>query len=64
MAVPNRNRFGRSTENLGVGEQIAFMEVDGKIVYFNGAQVVAALEGENRELGRRFQGSSCCIHRP
>lgn len=43
VAVLNHNRFGRSTEKLAMDDQIAFMEVDGKIVFFNEAEAVAAL---------------------
>lgn len=44
VAVLNHNRFGRSTEKLPMDDQIAFMEVDGKIVFFNEAEAVAALK--------------------
>ena len=46
VAVLNHDRFGRSTEKLAVDAQIAFMEVDGKIVFFNEAEAVAALEDD------------------
>ena len=46
VAVLNHNRFGRSTEKLAVDDQIAFMEVDGKIVFFNEAEAVAAVEDD------------------
>lgn len=44
VAVLNHNRFGRSTEKLAMDDQIAFMEADEKIVFFNKAEAVAALE--------------------
>lgn len=46
VAVLNHNRFGRSTEKLPMDDQIAFMEVDGKIVFFNEAEAVAALKDD------------------
>lgn len=42
----NHNRFGRSTEKLPMDDQIAFMEVDGKIVFFNEAEAAAALKDD------------------
>lgn len=50
LAVLNRNRFGRAQERLDINEQIAFMEVDGVIVFFNEAEAFASLdEDENDE---------------
>ena len=46
VAVLNHSRFGRSTEKMAMDDQIAFMEVDGKIVFFNEAEAVAALEDD------------------
>lgn len=37
-----RHRFGRSSETHEPDEQISFMEVDGKIVFFNESEAVAA----------------------
>ena len=48
VAVLNHRRFGRSSEKLAVDDQIAFMEVDGTIVFFNEAEAVASLT-ENGE---------------
>ena len=44
VAVLNNKRFGKSSEKLGVDNQICFMEVDGNIVFFNEAEAVAALD--------------------
>lgn len=41
LADLKRHRFGRSTEKHEMDEQISFMEVDGKIVFFNEAEAVA-----------------------
>ena len=43
VAVLNHNRFGRKTEKLETENQIAFMEVDGNIVFFNEAEAVASM---------------------
>ena len=48
MADLKRHRFGRSSEKHETEDQISFMEVDGKIVFFNEAEVVAA-EGNTQE---------------
>ena len=48
MADLKRHRFGRSTERHEADEQISFMEVDGKIVFFNESEAVAA-EGSDVE---------------
>ena len=42
MADLKRHRFGRSSERHESDEQISFMEVDGKIVFFNESEAVAA----------------------
>lgn len=47
MADLKRHRFGRSSEKHEAENQISFMEVDGKIVFFNEAEAVAA--GENTQ---------------
>ena len=44
MADLKRHRFGRSSEKHGAEGQIPFMEVDGKIVFFNESEAVAAEE--------------------
>ena len=49
VAVLNNKRFGKSTEKLVPEAQIAFMEVDGKIVFFNEAEAVASLSESNEE---------------
>ncbi len=47
MAGLKRHRFGRSSERHEPDEQISFMEVDGKIVFFNESEAVAAKECGN-----------------
>ena len=47
MADLKRHRFGRSSERHEPDEQISFMEVDGKIVFFNESEAVAAEECDN-----------------
>ena len=47
MAGLKRHRFGRSSERHEPDEQISFMEVDGKIVFFNESEAVAAEECGN-----------------
>ena len=47
MADLKRHRFGRSSEKHEAENQISFMEVDEKIVFFNEAEAVAA--GENTQ---------------
>ena len=42
LADLKRHRFGRSSERHEPDEQISFMEVDGKIVFFNESEAVAA----------------------
>ena len=49
MADLKRHRFGRSTEKHETEDQISFMEVDGKIVFFNEAEAVAAEENTQEE---------------
>jgi transposase len=44
MADLKRHRFGRSSEKHETEDQLSFMEVDGKIVFFNEAEAVAAEE--------------------
>ena len=42
LADLKRHRFGRSSERHESDEQISFMEVDGKIVFFNESEAAAA----------------------
>ena len=50
VADLKRHRFGRSSEVHEPDEQISFMEVDGKIVFFNESEAVAAeASGEDPE---------------
>ena len=44
MADLKRHRFGRSSEKHEADGQVSFMEVDGKIVFFNESEAVAAEE--------------------
>ena len=56
MADLKRHRFGRSSEKHGTEDQISFMEVDGKIVFFNESEAVAVEEnaqGEPESVSRR-----------
>lgn len=43
LAVMNNRRFGKSTEKLDTDNQIAFLEVNGEIVFFNEAEAVASI---------------------
>lgn len=49
MADLKRHRFGRSSERHEIDEQICFMEADGKIVFFNESEAVAAKETSDEE---------------
>lgn len=49
MADLKRHRFGRSSEKHETEDQISFMEVDGKIVFFNESEAVAAEENTQEE---------------
>ena len=49
IALANDHRFGRSTEKMEGAGQICFMEVDGKIVFFNEAEAVSDLEDSSTE---------------
>ena len=49
IALANNHRFGRSTEKMEDAVQISFMEVDGKIVFFNEAEAVSDLEDSYTE---------------
>ena len=51
VADLKRHRFGRSTEKHETENQISFMEVDGKIVFFNEAEAVVEESGETVEPG-------------
>lgn len=47
IAVLNNKRFGKSSEKLETDNQICFVEVDGKIAFFNEAEAVSALNGRD-----------------
>lgn len=49
VVLSNKNRFGRSSEQMIDSHQICFMEVDGNIVFFNEAEAVCDLEKEEPE---------------
>lgn len=49
IALANDHRFGRSSEKMEDAGQICFMEVDGKIVFFNEAEAVSDLEDSFEE---------------
>lgn len=53
VADLKRHRFGRSSERHETETQISFMEVDGKIVFFNEAEAVAEEAGETEETALR-----------
>ena len=53
MADLKRHRFGRSAERHETEAQISFMEVDGKIVFFNEAEAVAEEAVEAAETAAR-----------
>jgi transposase len=44
LVLANHHRFGRSSEKMTDVDQIKFMEVDGKIVFFNEAEAVSDLD--------------------
>ena len=43
LAVMNNHRFGKSSEKLDTDNQIAFLEVDGEIVFFNEAEALSLI---------------------
>ena len=47
IADLKRRRFGGLSERHETGEQISFMEVDGKVVFFNEAEAVSSIEESN-----------------
>ena len=49
LADLKRHRFGRSTERHETDGQILFMEIDGKIVFFNEAEAVAVDTGDEQD---------------
>ena len=55
LVLANNNRFGRKTEKMSDTNQICFMEVDGKIVFFNEAEAVSDLDAnEPEETGNKM----------
>lgn len=58
VVLAKHHRFGRSTERMEDTTQISFMEIDGKIVFFNEAEAVSdpdMEEPEELELKKRIQ---------
>ena len=49
LILGNKNRFGRSSEQMIDAYQIRFMEVDGTIVFFNEAEAVCELDAPEPE---------------
>lgn len=49
LVLGKQNSFGRSSEKMDDTNQISFMEVDGKIVFFNEAEAVCNLEAAEPE---------------
>lgn len=49
LILANKNRFGRTSEKMEDPAQICFMEVDGKIVFFNEAEAVCDLDAPEPE---------------
>lgn len=49
LVLGKQNRFGRSSEKMDDTNQISFMEVDGKIVFFNETEAVCNLEAAEPE---------------
>ena len=49
VAVFNNHRFGKSSEKFETNNQIAFLEMDGKIVFFNKAEVIASMTEYNED---------------
>lgn len=49
LAVMNNHRFGKSSEKLDMDNQIAFLEVDGQIVFFNESEAIASMTEYDEE---------------
>lgn len=49
VVLAKHHRFGRSTERMEDTTQISFMEIDGKIVFFNEAEAVGDPDMEEPE---------------
>ena len=71
IVLSNKSRFGRSSEKMAEPGQIRFMEVDGKIVFFNEAEAVCDLDapepedleirtpGKKKRAGKKDADVSC-----
>lgn len=49
IAVMNNQRFGKSSEKLDTDHQIAFLESDGQIVFFNEVEAIASMTEYDEE---------------
>lgn len=49
VVLAKHHRFGRFTERMEDTIQISFMEIDGKIIFFNGAEAVSDPDMEEPE---------------
>lgn len=49
VVLSNQKRFGRSSEKMGDYAQMYFVEIDGKIAFFNEAEAVCDLEVSEEE---------------
>lgn len=57
VVLAKHHRFGRSTERMEDTTQISFMEIDGKIVFFNEAEAVSDPDMEEPEELELTKGS-------
>lgn len=57
VVLAKHHRFGRSTERMENTTQISFMEIDGKIVFFNEAEAVSDSDMEEPEELELKKGS-------
>ena len=58
VAVLNNKRFGKSSEKLGVDNQICFMEVDGNIVFFNEDVYKRQMKSRSKKNPQELTGTS------
>lgn len=49
IAVSNNQKYGKKSEKFEINNQLAFVEVDGKIIFFNEAEAVAAITTYDEE---------------
>ena len=60
----NNHRFGKSSEKLDTDNQIAFLEVDGEIVFFNEAEAIASITDYDEDepvktRSKKVKGKTC-----